>query len=1107
MKSSRSIFSATILFALVSALTSNPSKADDLDVFSASLANNPPVNVLFVFDISGSMGLEPDGTPTASPYDGPTSRYGIMLQSLKDVLLANKDNTGLKVGVSWFNKYTTGIQWPVSAIGDDVHSIDTNIPAGQFKNYEIIPHIIEWDSWVEPTYETMMVPALRDAANYFRGDSVWNHRAPNLWDVASQDYKWGHSWGQNPAAYEPTAAALAAVQHPPYHPPYSPPYNSTKAFAKFVSTGVYTADCDPVTDSWCHNGANVGIDPYTPGTDTVHTNVRNCISESVDHWSCPTEVCGNVLNGEGQPIWTCDCPPGGSVNNPTIDYRCTYDYWKMGSLGATYKSPITSGCSNNIIVLLSDGKPTLTDDVADIEAMIGGACSNIPGIPDGKCGPELVRFLATNDQIVGIPGSKVSTYTIGFNADPAGQAFLQTLATEGNGQYYEASNAANLTAAFTSIISAVSAEAETFIGLSTSTQASTISSSPRVFMNLFKPTADRAWNGNTKGYFASSDGLRDLNGDLAIVTSGGQTKFKATAQSFWSSSPDGDVVDAGGVSTKLTGGGRTIYTYTTLGPVPDNSPLTLLTTSGGGDDDDDDDDSVITPAMLGVADDASKDAIIAWLDTAPMADSLHSKPVVLSYPGMDIMFTMTNQGLMHAVDITDNTSGGNEIFAFVPQALLSKLKDQQANGSGANHLYGLDGSISYFHDDSDDDHTIDAGEKVYLYFGMRRGGNHYYALDVTDLHLGTTPDLQWRIDGGAGAFAKLGQTWSRMVVTRVPWSGGTEKPVLIFGGGYDTDQDSYLTRTVDNVGNAIYMVDADNGDLIWSAQNVAAGSATVVPELKYSIPSDLTVIDTNNNRLADRIYFGDMGGQLWRIDLDESAFGGGSPSATATRMADLATDSVAADNRRFYYPPSVALIKEGGVFYYAVAIGSGWRAKPLTTTVDNKFFMIRDTNTSVGAPASWTTKTVSNLYDIDLNLIGEGPDPDTAKADLINNHDGWQLSLAHSGEKALSGSLIFDDKLFFTTLTPASVALGCGSGTGRLYVMNLFDGVPILDFVVDSNMTAEDRSKNLPGSGIPTAPVPWFPEDSGLVEFYVGKDKAIPSSEQLMHRINWKVIE
>ena len=44
------------------------------------------------------------------------------------------------------------------------------------------------------------------------------------------------------------------------------------------------------------------------------------------------------------------------------------------------------------------------------------------------------------------------------------------------------------------------------------------------------------------------------------------------------------------------------------------------------------------------------------------------------------------------------------------------------------------------------------GDQVYVYFGMRRGGKSYYALDVSDPD---DPKILWRINKGdaGGAFA------------------------------------------------------------------------------------------------------------------------------------------------------------------------------------------------------------------------------------------------------------------------------------------------------------------------------------------------------------------
>ncbi len=67
---------------------------------------------------------------------------------------------------------------------------------------------------------------------------------------------------------------------------------------------------------------------------------------------------------------------------------------------------------------------------------------------------------------------------------------------------------------------------------------------------------------------------------------------------------------------------------------------------------------------------------------------------------------------------------------------------------------------------------------------MGRGGNGYYALDVTDK---AAPAFMWRI--GAAELSGVGQTWSTPTIGRVNVSGATQnsqKLVLIIGGGYDT---------------------------------------------------------------------------------------------------------------------------------------------------------------------------------------------------------------------------------------------------------------------------------------------------------------------------------
>ena len=98
--------------------------------------------------------------------------------------------------------------------------------------------------------------------------------------------------------------------------------------------------------------------------------------------------------------------------------------------------------------------------------------------------------------------------------------------------------------------------------------------------------------------------------------------------------------------------------------------------------------------------------------------------------------------------------------------------------------------------------------------------------------------------------------------------------MLIFGGGYDTNQDddpalATRPRRVDNVGRGIFVVDVESGDLIWSVSpSDGPANHTKLDEMQYSIPSDLRVIDLDLDGNVDQMYVGDMGGQIWRFDFD-----------------------------------------------------------------------------------------------------------------------------------------------------------------------------------------------------------------------------------------------
>ncbi|MBI1422900.1 MAG: pilus assembly protein PilY [Gammaproteobacteria bacterium] len=791
----------------------------------------------------------------------------------------------------------------------------------------------------------------------------------------------------------------------------------------------------------------------------------------------------------------------------------------------TYKSPINYQCQKNFVVQLTDGDPT-NDYQADskIEALPGFSTITGNSSCSGDCLDELAQWMYQTDLIDPALNDKqnVITYTIGLQTD---QPLLSETAKKGGGKYFTANSATDLSNAFTSILTQILAVNTTFIAPAVTVNAfNRLTHRDDLYYSLFKPAGAPDWRGNIKHYKLSGNPpiVVDANGAAAVDANTGF--FSASSTSIWTLSadaPDGDEVAKGGAAGLLTTS-RNMFTYTDT--VPPNN-VNLSTTSA---DHFDENNAALTKTLLGIpsATDAYRTSLIQWARGVDVLDSnedgsttdarrqigdiLHSKPVLMTYGGTDAnpditMFVGDNEGFLHAIDAIN----GTEQFAFIPKELLGILNTRYTDDPTTSHPYGMDGPISVWHNDANGNHvvlnsggTVESGEFVYLYAGMRRGGNSYYALDVTNR---STPILKWQITGGSGDFAELGQTWSRPVVTKIKLNG-VDKNVLIFGGGYDTNQDNGTTPSPDSIGRAIYIVDASTGQRLWWASSDSTANL-VLSQMTNSIPSDVSVVDINNDGYADRLYVGDMGGRIWRIDFDNATNTGASNLATGGLLAELGgtVDNTAAGNRRFYYAPDVAFVQRPTGPVLTVAIGSGYRAHPLDTNIQDRFYMIEDSsvyapppdNNSDGIP-DYPDYTESNLYDATDNILGQGTGSTLSNAQTQrNNAHGWYIKLRKSdgtfeGEKVLAESLTIQGKVFFSTFTPVvsaqSNSCAPSQGTAKTYIVDLWDATPPYDTVADGVYTKEDRAVTLVRGGIPPDPTVIFTPD-GQTVVMVGTEK------------------
>ncbi|MCZ6559557.1 MAG: PilC/PilY family type IV pilus protein [Gammaproteobacteria bacterium] len=467
-------------------------------------------------------------------------------------------------------------------------------------------------------------------------------------------------------------------------------------------------------------------------------------------------------------------------------------------------------------------------------------------------------------------------------------------------------------------------------------------------------------------------------------------------------------------------------------------------------------------------DDIDNDGILAEARPWAMADPLHSRPLPLNYGAWGsysetnpaiFLAVASNDGYLHMIRNTTAAGGesGEEVWAYMPKETLDVLPELRSNVPSFSHPYTVDGSPVGYLLDVDGDGTIESidGDKAYVYVGMRRGGKSLHALDVTDPE---NPEFLWSLDNTTAGFSELGMSFSTPRVGTVNLGFGPH-PVLIFAGGYDVNKDDRSgVGTNDAEGNALYVVDAETGALIWKAvgNGSAAANTFVHNDMTDSFPSPAAVADMDGDGFTDRVVIGDSGGKVWRVDL-----AGNSPASwKMTLLANLGRHSLAApgidDDRRFFHRPDIVPSRDGIGAFDAVLIGSGNRADPLSQggQADDFFYMIKDRNIGIGSGTDSLLKH-GMLADVTDNCLQAG-------SCALNLSNGWRLGFMGTGEKSLSTPLTIGGTVFFTTFLPpiGLQANQCtpSEGNGLLYAVDLQNAFAVKNY--------DSTDDGLDGSGI-----------------------------------------
>ena len=762
-----------------------------------------------------------------------------------------------------------------------------------------------------------------------------------------------------------------------------------------------------------------------------------------------------------------------------VEHHCTFS---SCTVPAPEVSPIAGDrwCAPNHIVLLTDGEPLgnglvsqakkalyLEEEKDPIEYPPGNLCERpdpfLKDGGDGVCSQEIAAYANATDFAPDIEEKQnIITHTIAFGLDKDDdqlRAYLGNIAEKGGGQYFPATDAESLSFAFKSIVDQAVQEPIPYTYNAPAipfNQENTAFSGEEIYVPVYAPKLERFWKGNLKKYRLTTD----ESGKIKLEDSSGKDVIDDHFQfvdstDFWGTSLDGADPLSGGAAAQRSGE-RNLYTY--LGDeekraLTDDSNRVSAT------------NPLITKDMIGEASDAERTASLQWVSwedglTHPMGAPLHTAPTVVTYEqGQDLILLPTSEGVLEAID----AKTGREVWAFMPKELLRDISIIKNNAEANRPHYGLDGGLTVY--------TL--GNKRFAVFGMRRGGKHYFALDISNRE---APKFAWQIDA-TGRFSQLGQTWSKPLFMRMHL-GGTDKNVLVFSGGYDPDQDVNFpesSRSNDDEGHAIYIVDPENNGQALMVISSETTADLVIPDMKNAIAGDVLPVDINGNSVVDRLYAADTGGRIIRIDLPDAKFADKTP--TGGIIADVNAGGIG--YQRFFNTPEVGYFSKAGLQYLAVLIGSGFRPEPADNSVTDRFYMIKDKAVwkapkNADGEVDYTQvraydKNIANgeLYNASANDIQNGTQEkiDDAKKEFYDtSSQGWFIDFAGS-EKSFSRARLHNYAILFTTYSGTKTArteicvASETSGTSSFYALNLIDATAATQFGFDER----SQTLNIPG--------------------------------------------
>ncbi len=426
-------------------------------------------------------------------------------------------------------------------------------------------------------------------------------------------------------------------------------------------------------------------------------------------------------------------------------------------------------------------------------------------------------------------------------------------------------------------------------------------------------------------------------------------------------------------------------------------------------------------------------------DLEASAYSINSRSAVVYVGG--------NDGMLHGYDASDSASAGQEVFAYVPNAVIKNLPDL-TNPDFKSGAF-VDGPLTI------QDAFYDGRWRSLLVGGLRSGGQGFFALNVTDppseRDADPAPIVQWEFTDHDDP--DMGYTYGTPIIAKA----NNGEWVVIVANGYNS------LEADGNVGSGkavLYVLAADDGELLAKFE-VGNGSTSTPSGL--SSPVAVSDFDINNfatkpsgtdpdNFTVDYVYAGDLDGNLWKFDIS---------ATNPAQWNDAVLMYSAGNSKPITAKPAVGTFPTRGVavgneqtrFVY---FGTGQYIDPVdvSSTAAQSFYGIIDSDSCTSSTSPCITGSDLVEQTITANsLVSSNP--------LSTSDKGWWLDLevGASAERVVGGIAVVSNVVAFTSVVPNGDPCEAG-GTSYLYALNRFSGgatsLQVIDFNSDGEITSSD---------------------------------------------------